>query len=74
MLIRPYEEQWNLRSGKNSKNSFKELLAHVNFFSKTFIGRGNILEFYSIHFFNSKGYIGKVTIVMKSSKIHMNFL
>ncbi len=61
----------------DSKESYQEVLPHVKFppklaweeaFHRNFIG------FHRIHSFDSKGYIGKNPIEMKSSKIPMNIL
>ena len=73
----PQEKYKNLRRDKDSKDSFHEVLPHVKFppkltweesFHRNFIG------FHRIHSFDSKGYIRKITIEMKFSKIPMNFL
>ena len=64
-----------MRRDKDSKDSFHEVLPHVKFppkltWEKTI--HRNFIGIYRIHFFDSKGYIGKNPIGMKSSKIPMD--
>jgi hypothetical protein len=66
-----------LRRDKDSKDFFHEVLPLVKIppklvweeaFHRNFIG------FHRVHSFDSKGFVGKIPIGMKSSKIPMNFL
>jgi glycyl-tRNA synthetase beta subunit len=75
-LIGPQEKHRNLRRDKDSKETFHEVLPHVKFppklawneaFHKNFIG------FQMVRSFDSKSYIGKNPIGMKSYKIPMIF-
>ncbi|MGC8165119.1 hypothetical protein ACP3WT_26125, partial [Salmonella enterica] len=66
-----------LRRDKDSNDSFHEVLPHVKFPPKLTWEKTihiNFIGFHRIHSFDAKGYTGKNPIVMKSSKIPMNFL
>jgi hypothetical protein len=75
-LIRPQEKHRNLRRDKDSNDFFHEVLPLVKIpskliweeaFHRNFIGN-------RVHSSNSKDFVGKIPIEIKSSKIHMNFL
>ena len=76
-MIGPQEKHRNLRRDKDSKDFFHEVLPLVKIppklvweeaFHRNFIG------FHIVHFFDSKGFIGKIPIEIKFSKICINFL
>jgi hypothetical protein len=76
-LIGPQEKHRNLKRDKDSNDSFHEVLPHVKFSPKLTWEESfyrNFIGFNRIHSFDSKGYIEKISIGMKSSKIVMNFL
>ena len=76
-MIGPQEKHRNLRRDKDSKDFFHEVLPLVKIppklvweeaFHRNFIG------FHRVHSFDSKGFVGKIPIEIKFSKIFTNFL
>ncbi len=76
-MIGPQEKHRNLRRDKNSKDFFYEVLHLIKIppklvreeaFHRNFIG------FHRVHSFDSKDFVGNISIEMKSSKIPINFL
>ena len=76
-LIEPQEKHRNWMREIDLKENYQEVLPHVKFSPKLAWEEAfhrNFLGFHRIHSFDSKGYIGKIPIGIKSSKIPMNFL
>ena len=76
-MIKSQEKHQNLRRNKDLKDSFHEVLPYVKFSLKIVWEEAfhrNFIWFYRIYSFDSKGYIGKFSIEIKSFKFFMNFL
>ncbi len=75
-MIGPQERHSNLRRDKDSKDFFHEVLPLIKIPPKLIWEEAfyrNFIEFHRVHSFDSKGFIGKIPIGIKSSKISMNF-
>lgn len=66
-LIGPQEKQRNLREIKTQRISSMRFYLLLKF-HRNFIG------FHRVHFFHSKGFVEKIPIEIKYSKISMNSL
>ena len=76
-MIGPQEKHRNLRRDKDSKDFFHEVLPLVKIPPKLIweeAFHSNFIGFHRVYSFDSKGFVGKIPIGIKSSKIPMNFL
>ena len=69
-MIGPQEKHRNLRRDKDSKDFFHEVLSLIKIPPKLVWKEA----FHRVHSFDSKCFVGKFSIGIKSSKISMNFL